>query len=234
MADREDGTRPPSPRIVLGLGVMAFGLMLTLGQMGLVSTRQWLRCWPALLILFGLACLVESPTAWRRPRGWIWMLAGTGLLLDNLDVLDVERFFLPALLILVGGAILRGGRGRCRTDQEAGPRMTGLALLGGTSRKSTTDDFRGGDFAAVMGGVEVDLREARIRPEQGEVEIEAFAFWGGIEIWVPRDWQVVSKGVAVLGGFDDNSRAEPGATQRLVVRGLAIMGGVEVKNKDGR
>jgi hypothetical protein len=232
MAEREDGTRPLTPRIVLGLGVMAFGLMLTLGQLGLVSTRQWLRCWPALLILFGLACLVESPTAWRRPRGYVWILVGTGLLLDNLGLLDVSRFFFPALLILVGGAILRGGRGRCRTDLDAGQRLGGLALMGGVSRKATTDDFRGGDFAAFMGGVEVDLREARIREDQGPAEIEAFAFWGGIEIWVPRDWQVVSKGVAVLGGFEDTSRAEPGASQRLVVRGMAIMGGVEIKNKD--
>ena len=31
-----------------------------------------------------------------------------------------------------------------------------MALMGGVSRKSTSEDFRGGEFAAVMGGVEVD------------------------------------------------------------------------------
>lgn len=233
MADRDDGAPRLTPRIVLGLAVMGFGLVLTLGQVGLVVTREWLRFWPAVLILFGLACLVESPSAWRRPRGYVWALVGTGLLLDNLDLLDVSRFVFPALLILIGGSILRTGGGRrCSSEEESGRRLSGLALLGGVSRKSTTDDFRGGEFAALMGGVEIDLRDAVIR--EGQAEIEAFAFWGGVEIWVPHDWQVVSKGVAVLGGFEDNTRSNPDATQRLVVRGMAIMGGVEVKNKDPR
>ncbi len=233
MADRDDGTPRLTPRIVLGLAVMAFGLVLTLGQMGLASVHEWLRFWPAILIVFGLACLVETPSAWRRPRGYVWVLVGAGLLLDNLDLLDVSRFLFPALLILIGGSILRtGGRRRCAADEESGRRMSGLALLGGVSRKSTTDDFRGGEFAAVMGGVEVDLREAAIR--EGQAEIEAFAFWGGIEIWVPHDWQVVSQGVAILGGFEDRTHTDPQAKQRLVVRGMAIMGGVEVKNKDPR
>ena len=46
------------------------------------------------------------------------------------------------------------------------------------------------------------------------------------------DWQVISKGWALMGGFDDNSRSEPNATKRLVVRGLALMGGVEIKNRE--
>jgi len=108
--------------------------------------------------------------------------------------------------------------------------VSGLALMGGLSRKSTTDDFRGGEFAAVMGGVEVDLRGASIQGD--EARIEAFAFWGGIEIWVPPDWQVISKGIAFLGAFEDNSRSEPNASKRLVVNGLALMGGVEIKNRE--
>jgi hypothetical protein len=54
---------------------------------------------------------------------------------------------------------------------------------------------------------------------------------GGIEIVVPEDWQVVSRGVAFMGGFEDKTRGVPDAKQRLVVKGLAIMGGVETKNK---
>jgi len=59
---------------------------------------------------------------------------------------------------------------------------------------------------------------------------DIFVMWGGAEIKVPEDWEVVTRGVPVLGGFVDNTRHIAGAQKRLVITGMAIMGGVEVKN----
>ena len=67
-------------------------------------------------------------------------------------------------------------------------------------------------------------------PEGGEAIIDTFAFWGGIEIKVPEDWEVVNYGSAFLGAFENKTRPLPGASRRLIVTGTAIMGGVEVKN----
>jgi hypothetical protein len=63
-----------------------------------------------------------------------------------------------------------------------------------------------------------------------EAVLDVFVFWGGIEVKVPEDWEVVSRGLAILAGFVDNTRHPPSAQKRLVVTGMAIMGGVEVKN----
>ena len=55
--------------------------------------------------------------------------------------------------------------------------------------------------------------------------------WGGIEIRVPDDWTVDLRGVPVLAGFVDKTRPPAMATEkRLVIRGMALMGGVEIKN----
>jgi hypothetical protein len=78
-------------------------------------------------------------------------------------------------------------------------------------------------------GCEVDLRYATM-PEGGEAVIDAFAFWGGVEIKVPEDWEVVNRVSAFMGGVDNKTRPLPNATRRLVVTGTAIMGGIEVKN----
>jgi predicted membrane protein len=104
-----------------------------------------------------------------------------------------------------------------------------LQFMGGTKTVVTTADFKGGQATAVMGGCEIDLRRASM-PDGRAVVLDTFAFWGGIEIKVPDDWEVVSQGNAVLGGFVNNARSQPGTRKRLVVTGLAIMGGVEVKN----
>ena len=60
--------------------------------------------------------------------------------------------------------------------------------------------------------------------------IDVFVMWGGIEIRVPDDWEVVNRGSAFLGGFENKTHPLPNATRRLVVTGTAIMGGVEVKS----
>ena len=68
--------------------------------------------------------------------------------------------------------------------------------------------------------------------------IDVFAFWGGIDIQVPEDWAVTIRGIPLLGGFEDKTHQSPttagvaaGAPrQELIIKGFAIMGGIDVKN----
>ncbi len=106
--------------------------------------------------------------------------------------------------------------------------MSAMAILGGVSRGNNSRAFRRADLLAIMGGCEIDLRQAAIN---GEAVIDVFAMWGGIEIRVPEDWTVVSRVVPMMGGIVDKTRPPQGATaHRLVLRGCAFMGGIEIKN----
>jgi hypothetical protein len=107
-------------------------------------------------------------------------------------------------------------------------RLSAFVIMGGVKRGSNAQDFQGGDAFALMGGVEIDLREASMR--EGAVIFDLFVFMGGVEIRVPDDWAVDNRGLALLGGFEDKTRRPLEAKKRLVLTGLAIMGGVEVKN----
>ena len=103
-----------------------------------------------------------------------------------------------------------------------------MAILGGVSRGNNSRAFRGADLLAIMGGCQLDLRQAAIH---GEAVIDVFTMWGGIEIRVPEDWTVVSEILPLMGGVEDKTRPPQGATaHRLTLRGFAIMGGVEIKN----
>jgi hypothetical protein len=106
--------------------------------------------------------------------------------------------------------------------------VNAFVIMGGITRRLSSQDFKGGTVVAIMGGAKVDLRSASIA--QGEAAIDVLAFWGGIEIRVPDDWIIVPQVFPFMGGFDDKTGSRPaGARKRLVVRGLAFMGGVEVK-----
>ena len=54
-----------------------------------------------------------------------------------------------------------------------------------------------------------------------------------MELTVPRDRAVSNQVVAIRGGADDSSTGTQDATNRLIVRGFVIMGGVEIKTNAG-
>lgn len=183
-------------------------------------TDLWLwDYWPLVFVAIGLSIL------WRAVS-----LRGAGSPEPPSTPLGAG---LPGLEPPAGEPGIRAGDAEIRSSPPAGVDadryIRAAALLGGVKRRNASRDFRGGDATAVMGGCELDLRDAQIA--SGEAVLDVFAFWGGIDIRVPPDWQVALRGVPILGAFEDESTAT-GVPKRatLVIKGVAIMGGVGVKN----
>ncbi|MET1074230.1 MAG: DUF1707 domain-containing protein [Umezawaea sp.] len=82
---------------------------------------------------------------------------------------------------------------------------------------------------AIMGGVTLDLTQARFA--EAVTTINVFAFWGGVDIIVPEDVTVEVGGIGFMGAFDNRTDATPTIPGGPVVRinGLALMAGVDVK-----
>jgi hypothetical protein len=135
---------------------------------------------------------------------------------------------LPAALPDEGDAYDHGARG---TRVEPVPdRGVQAAIMGGTERKGSWAVPRHLKVVAIMGGVELDLRQAII--SSGVTEIEVFAIMGGVEIIVPPGVRVESMGVAIMGGFEVSAGDATALDQPLIrVSGLAIMAGVEAKHR---
>ncbi|OLF11370.1 DUF1707 SHOCT-like domain-containing protein [Actinophytocola xanthii] len=116
-----------------------------------------------------------------------------------------------------------GGRG---TSSAA------VAVMSGTDRKGVWTVPPTFTAFAMMGGVQIDLTEARF--EDAETTIQAFAIMGGVEIFVPDDITVQVNGTALMGGFEnrvqDQIQPRPGAPL-VKITGLAFWGGVEVKRR---
>jgi predicted membrane protein len=218
-------------RLAVGLTVMLLGLLLTLDNFGLVETGRFLRLWPVLLIALGLAQVYSSFKTGTHPGAYFLTLIGVALLLVNLGFLAFRAAF--ALFLLgVGVTIVwhaLRSRGTVPSDAPDASRQFDLfAMMGGIQRVLGAQDFRGGNATAILGGCDIDLRQASI--QDGEAVINTFSFWGGIEIKVPEDWAVETQGMALLGGFDDTSRRPQDSGKKLIVTGYAVMGGVSIRN----
>ncbi|MBV9746870.1 MAG: hypothetical protein JO099_24170, partial [Acidobacteriia bacterium] len=96
----------------------------------------------------------------------------------------------------------------------------------------TDQDFEKIRVVAVFGAFELDLRDAGMK---GDVAVvDATAVFGGVEIIVPEDWQVVPRGSGVFGGFSDETRSPEQPTKRLIITGAGVFGGVVITNEAGR
>jgi hypothetical protein len=104
------------------------------------------------------------------------------------------------------------------------------AVFSGVDRHIATLDFRSAQCTAVFGGCKIDLRDAQIQGR--EAVLNTYAIFGGVEIRVPEEWEVVNRGVTIFGGLDDHRRRPlPGPdTKTLIVEGATIFGGTTVKN----
>jgi hypothetical protein len=131
-----------------------------------------------------------------------------------------------------GGAALDPAGGGVPASRIGGtPRnKVSIAIMSGARRMGSWVLPRSYVAVAVMGGIELDLREARY--SEPDVTLHAYTLMGGIQITVPEDVEVDVSGFAFMGGFDHNASGPgvPGAP-RVKVIGFAMMGGVEVRRK---
>ncbi|MGX5210112.1 DUF1707 SHOCT-like domain-containing protein [Streptomyces violaceus] len=106
-----------------------------------------------------------------------------------------------------------------------------VAVMSGFQRKGHWTMPRRFTCLALWGGGEIDLREANFA--EHEVEINAIAIMGGVDVIVPPGVEVVVRGIGIMGGFDHREEGEPGepGAPRVIVTGFALWGGVGVQRK---
>ena len=194
-----------TPQLLMGLLIIIVGILFTLDNLGLTVAERYIRYWPAGLIGLGALKLWQSRGA-SAFGALVLITVGTWLLLDSLGLVRVRFWEMwPLLLVLFGASMVwQGLRGpRHLTTSETNDTLSALAVLSGVNRGNNSRAFKGGDLTAVMGGCEIDLRQAAI---EGEAVFDVFAMWGGIEIRVPENWTVDGRVTPLIGGFDDKTR----------------------------
>lgn len=220
--------RIPTGQFLLGALVVLVGVLLLLATTGVLPTRNVLLYAPSLFVGVGAWALVQS--RFRNVVGPLVLIGVAGAAqLVLLDYVTVERVvvYWPVLVIAVGLSILLGQvRSRVRHTDDAF--TSAFAAFGGVEKRSTSKAFTGADLTALFGGTELDLRDAEIADRPAR--INAVATFGGVEIVVPRDWNVRLDVLPVLAVAADDRPRRDGERDELdlVVTGFAAFGDVSV------
>jgi uncharacterized protein DUF1707 len=108
-----------------------------------------------------------------------------------------------------------------------------VAIMSGVDRKGIWEVGPTHSAFCVMGGIDIDLRQAVFTSP--EVVITANTLMGGVDIIVNEHTRVVVDGAGIMGTFEQaRDKVEPQLSQSspvVRVRGVAIMGAVTVVRK---
>ncbi|MDQ3555159.1 MAG: DUF1707 domain-containing protein [Gemmatimonadota bacterium] len=160
-----------------------------------------------------------------------------GMLEERLDLAyrastpaDLQALVADLPAVREGGVVAAVTGAETIRPARSADRQTVVAVMGGAERKGVWAPSRELYAFAVMGGVDLDFRQARFA--HAVTEITCFAMMGGVEIVVPPGVRVELNGGAFMGGFGQKGGAEattdPGAPL-LRIGGACLMGGVEVQ-----
>ena len=103
-----------------------------------------------------------------------------------------------------------------------------VAIMGGSHRRGRFRAVGSINAVAIMGGDDIDLREAEI--EGGELTLNLFALMGGSNIYVPDSVEVEVGGFSLMGGHEEvGSERPPRPNAPLIrIRVYALMGGATI------
>jgi hypothetical protein len=226
-------------RLVGGAVFVGVGVLWTLDNLGVAEAGRVLHLWPALLLAFGVSRMTGVLGRRTPIVGVVFTFVGGLMLLQRLGILSVGLAQLwPIALILVGLSMVFRRRETTRVHislgdgpPSGGPHLRAVAVMSGVERSALPEPLSAVELVAVMGGVELDLRQALPPADHAAILIDTFSLMGGIVLVVPDNWRVVNEVNAVMGGAEDRTVAPVGpVAATVVVRGVVFMGGIEIRN----
>ncbi|MDR7856676.1 LiaF transmembrane domain-containing protein [Tissierella sp.] len=227
-----------------GIILVLIGGGFLLEQFDIITFGDMFRVyWPSLLILLGLVGLFDRGSS--KTGNLILIVIGGLIQIDKLDLLDINVYKLiwPIILILVGLSVIfsKNGFVEVRTNfnmdgSKGKKKMNNITLedtidaftmMGAIETNNQSQEFKGGKATVVMGGIDLDLRDAVLYNNEAFLELNVIM--GGIEIYVPSDWRVEVTGVPLLGAWENKARnnTDPNAPI-LKIKCFILMGGIDV------
>lgn len=221
-------------RIVVGIILVIIGIIFLLKNYDIYLFPTDFISWEYFFILFGLLLFILSD---NKTAGIVFLAIGLFNLVPELW---------PIIFVLIGLYIILKKRGNhpfnhfkhfksepnFEIPEDGKNYLEDINVFGGGSKLINTDNFKGGSAVSIFGGSEINLMGSKLA--EGENSLEITAIFGGSTLIAPSEWKIELDVLSIFGGFSDKRRKDPNivydSNRVLVIKGLVLFGGGEIKN----
>jgi predicted membrane protein len=228
-----------------GLFFIAIGVGIAGNVLNLWDFELFFEGWWTLFII--IPCFISMIQSGFGTGSTIGFIIGVLLLMHYwVDFnFNVWQLIVPAILIFIGIRIMfqsafrkrplhfeqninSGGVGGGTTGQTfTGASKSEYSAIFSSNRIHITDQFNGTNLNSVFGGIVLDLREAII---PGDVEINATAIFGGIDLYLPRGVKLKNNNVPIFGGVSNKAeQSMDPAAPTIYLNSTCMFGGIDIK-----
>ena len=221
-------------RIIIGILIIAVGVLLLLKRLDIIeSFNIFLEGWWTLFIIIPAALGLISDD--DKTGNLIFLTIGVLLLLAARDIIDFDliwKLIVPIFLIYIGLTIIFKDtfKNKLKKDIEkvdTNGIVNYTSTFSGQKFKIAKEDFKGAEINSIFGGVDLDLREAKIKED---IVIKATCIFGGADIFLPDDVNVKVDSTSLFGGVEDKRRdTKDDCKYTVYIQSTCIFGGVEIK-----
>ncbi len=231
-------TKQSDKRLIAGIIIVLVGLVIMASNFGVLPSniKYYLFHWEVIVMGIGLIALLTSD---HKGTGIILIAVGGAFYLRNfIDFhFNFWQLFIPSIIILLGIILIFRRKSDTELDKKVlepgDDYLDDVAVFGGSEKVINSKNFKGGKITAIFGGSSFNMRSVKLAP--GQQVIDIFALFGGMTFIVPEDWNIRVKVTSIFGGFSDKhkvarSEKETDSENMLIIKGLAIFGGGEIKS----
>jgi len=221
----------PSSHAITGFLLVIIGGLFLLDSLNILHFGHFVAgWWPLILIIIGISQFKNK----QQSGGTILIFMGVLFLSATLDIINwgsIWRFW-PVVLIIVGLQILLKAKGHSSLFHKLGKKVNEnyfnlSGIFGGGDHQIVSQSLEGGEALAIFGGLDIDCGTAN---PTDECVFTFTAIFGGIEIRVPKDWQVITTGTPLFGNITNKSGSGDGhATKTVRINGTVLFGSIEIK-----
>lgn len=220
-----------SNQIIFGIIILLVGILFLISNLGIYDTGNLLLYIPSLFVVLGIYSLIKS--RFQNISGPLTMIIIFGviqlLVLNIISWSDIASWW-PLIIIFIGLGIIYNHYRKSSPKIEQQDKIDLIAILGGVDNTIKSPEFKGGDITALLGGVDVDLRDSKVGDQPAV--INATAILGGVDIKIPENWEVKMQIIPILGGVDDERKRRDIEAEKskpdLIIQGFVALGGVSI------
>lgn len=211
----------------IGLIIIVYGVLFLFANYELISFNDINRFfWPSAFLIFGIAGLIDN----RKIDFFFttFVLVGLVLFLQAFDIVSdrfIQLTLWPVLIIGIGVTFLFNFSKKVFVS---GNNKKYIAIFSGIEEKNNGEENINTEITAIFGGADIDYRNAKFKDKK--IYMDITTIFGGVELTVPDNVKVITKGVPIFGGCENKTKVNNDVEHELIISYNVIFGGIEIKN----